>query len=513
MAGSNFLRRTPLNILMNVTRTVVMALVGILLVPYYIDTLGMASYGIIPLATTMSSYVMILTDSLGSACSRYSTIDIHNKDDASDTLSTGFFGILRICMMLIPVVVLISVASPYIFGVDDNSDSEVQIMFLLVLGGSLITALTSAYTPVFNAFNTLYNLYAARLVYTFVQVGIVVVMFSFGTPSLEYVGLAYFVSPLFLITIVAYLAKRAYPVMRMRHSLYDKSLFKKMSALGAGAVAMKIGDMLYISASLVIINIILGSEAEAGFAVVSSLVSMIHTACYSVTTSFEPLIYDCYAEHDDARMAGMMRTGLKFVALMFAMPVAFLIVFAPEVLTAWVGAERAYLAEIARIALVGDVIYCAVTIMFDIPIAYLKIGKLARLTLAFGITNVVCAVCVAAFTDYGVEGVTVVWMLCTLAYMVSTLLFDERIVGTPRFHFLKPVLFGTAVMFGCAALMWGLSEIIDLPGSWLYVIPLFFVLYGIYLLVMFKVLLRKEEKEMASKFLPGQLQRLFSVFM
>ena len=140
----SFLHRTPLNILMNTTRTLVMALIGILLVPYYIDTLGMATYGIIPLATTMTSYVMILTDSLGSACSRYSTIDIHQKDDASDTISTAFFGILRMCVLLIPVVIALSFASPYIFGIEDTSNSDVQVMFLLVLAASLANKKISA---------------------------------------------------------------------------------------------------------------------------------------------------------------------------------------------------------------------------------------------------------------------------------------------------------------------------------------------------------------------------------
>ena len=98
----SFWARTPLNAAMNITRTVVMALIGVFLVPFYIDNLGLATYGIIPLATTMTSYVMIIADSLESACSRYSTLAINRSSDASKELSTGFFGILRTCIVLIP---------------------------------------------------------------------------------------------------------------------------------------------------------------------------------------------------------------------------------------------------------------------------------------------------------------------------------------------------------------------------------------------------------------------------
>jgi len=51
---SKFWERTSLNATINIVRTVVTALIGVLMVPYYIDTLGIATYGLIPLATAMS---------------------------------------------------------------------------------------------------------------------------------------------------------------------------------------------------------------------------------------------------------------------------------------------------------------------------------------------------------------------------------------------------------------------------------------------------------------------------
>ena len=102
-----FKGRTSINVLTNTLRTVLMALIGLLLVPYYLDNLGTAAYGIIPLATTMTSYVMILCDSLTYSSSRYSVLALHKGDDEQSNIAvnTAFFGVLRVCILLIPLVI------------------------------------------------------------------------------------------------------------------------------------------------------------------------------------------------------------------------------------------------------------------------------------------------------------------------------------------------------------------------------------------------------------------------
>ncbi len=512
----SFWARTPLNAAMNITRTVVMALIGVFLVPFYIDNLGLATYGIIPLATTMTSYVMIIADSLESACSRYSTLAINRSSDASKELSTGFFGILRTCIVLIPPIVLVSWASPYIFGVAGNSHGEVQIMFLLIMIASLLVVVGSAFSSVFNANNTLYQIYLARLAYTVLQVGLIFALFAAGDKDLISVGLAYLVSSAFLLALLYVLAKRDYPPMRIRFRYYDKALFRSMGTLGVWSVIYKIGNMLYIQASLVIINIYIGAEAEGGFAIVSSLISMIHTACYSVTTSFEPLVYHYYAEKDGEGLRHLLVTGVKFVSLLFAMPVAFIMVFAPQVIEAWVGADYVYLADVVRIALAGDVAYCAATVLQSVPTVYLKVNTVSLMTVIFGIVNVAvsAAVCMLSPSDNfaKVEEAPAVWLVCTRAYTLCTMAYVGRITGTGIWEIMRPLAIGYAFFAASGALMWLLSGAVDVPGEWIPVIGLFLALFAVYVPTMFAAL-DSYEKGKISSFLPSSLKRLFGRFL
>ena len=55
----NFKQDFSRNLIANSLFFVTSLLIGILIVPYYIHTLGLAAYGIIPLATSLTSYVML----------------------------------------------------------------------------------------------------------------------------------------------------------------------------------------------------------------------------------------------------------------------------------------------------------------------------------------------------------------------------------------------------------------------------------------------------------------------
>ena len=61
----------PRNLAANIAYFLVNIVIGILLVPYFIDTLGVAAYGLIPLATSITGYVAIVVQSLNTAVTRF----------------------------------------------------------------------------------------------------------------------------------------------------------------------------------------------------------------------------------------------------------------------------------------------------------------------------------------------------------------------------------------------------------------------------------------------------------
>lgn len=510
-----FMGRTSINVLTNTLRTVLMALIGLLLVPYYLENLGTAAYGIIPLATTMTSYVMILCDSLTYSSSRYSVLALHKGDDEQSNIAinTAFFGVLRVCILLIPVVLILSYVSPYVFSVPDDMDMEVQILFLGVLASSLIVAVASSLECVLQARNKLYIVYIIRMAYAVIQLLMIVLMFNTSTPSLAQVGMSYIVSSAILFVLLYIAAKRNYRGLRIRRRYFSTKTFKEMGTLGLWSIIEKLGGMLYIQISLVLVNLYLGAEEEAGFAIVSSMISMIHTACFSLTAAIPPLIYKCYAEEDIKGLLEMSISGIKVTLLILAFPVAMVIVFAPQILTTWVGVQHEGLADLVRIAFLSDMLYCSSTVIDGIPMAYGKLRSIAIVTIGAGLMNTVGALMVLWYTDYGMEGVMWVWVVAVAVRAMYMFLFTEYLMKVKYRNFLWPLIYGHLVMAVSVGLLFILADLVDVEPTWIYIIPFFIILFLIYLIPMYNLLLNARDRSIVLSMLPRTITDRMPVFM
>ena len=505
----SFWEKTSLNVVINVTRTVITALIGLLLVPYYIDTLGVATYGISPLATSISSYILILSDSLVSACSRYSVMAIqrNDPDEISRTFNTALVGIGRNVLILIPVIIAFSYFSTYIFDISGNSATEVRIMFLLILMSAAIVTFSSSFNSIFSAYNRLYILYTARIVYSVLQVVIIVSMFALTEPSLIDIGIAYVVSAVALFSIVSYKSLKLCPSIKIRFSDYDPKIFKDMGKLGVWTIVMRVGTLLYIQMSLILSNILIGSEAEGSFAIVVSLISMVSTACISVVVAIEPIMYKFYTNNQRDKIVKVSSTALRLVSVLFAFPVAFIMVFSPELLTVWVGSEFTFLSEIIIIAYIAELAYISAPILDSIPIIFLKLNYVALLTLIFGAVNVILAVIFVSVLNMGLVGIVSAWSVSILLQTLMKISYASKIVGSGYFTFIKSLIYGYVMCAVCTLLLVLLDSFISFTPSWFILILLALVTFGVYSLFVLMFMVRKDEKTMISNVIPASIRK------
>ena len=508
---SAFWERTTVNIVINVIRTIIMMLVGILLVPYYIDELGIATYGIIPLATTMTSYIMIISDAMVTACSRYTAVAIQNKDSdaVSKTFNTALFGIAKNILLLVPIIVVFSILSPYIFKIDNNAHLDVQLMFLMILASAAVVTLSSTFNSIFNALNSLYILYIARITYTVSQVGAIFLLFTLTTPTLVNVGIAYLVSSLILLAFVACFSLRSLPNIKMNRADYDGALFRSIASLGVWTLVFRIGTLLFIQASLIVCNLYLGSEASGGFAIVVSLLSMVNSACYSIVAAIFPLVIKNYSEGNIEKLAEMLRVFLKTVMLLFALPVAFVTVFSTELLTTWVGAENTNLCTLVVIAFTAELAFCAMAVMQDVPIAFMKVKQMGKYTVMIGLFNIALASTSTSILKSGTEGIMLCWVLTTILMSIVTLIYNSKLAETKCTTFIIPLIEGyiAFLMLGGALVL--ISGYVSPACTWPSLIAYGCILMIVYTPLMFIILSRKD-REVLYTILPASLKRCVS---
>lgn len=342
MAGTqfdSFSSRVSLNMVTNIVRTVIMALVGFLMVPYYIGEFGLSTYAIIPLVTTITTYFLAMSDSLANAFTRYMAVAVQqgDMDTANRTYTSSTIGMLKCIAALMPVVLLVSVLAPYIFDVGEAHSLDVQLAFFMILVSSLMLSFSACMGSVFMAHNKMYITYTGRIIHCVLQVGLVLAFFLFTEPSLTLIGVSYVVSTAVFLIIMAVYLRRECPQIRFSRSCYDPHLLRKMSGLGLWAIICEFGSLMFIQASMIVVNLMVGSTAQGSFSVAANVISMTNTACTSIAAAAMPLAYRCYAQRDTDGMVRILKIFTKFVGLFMAFPLAYVMIFAPQVIGIWLG--------------------------------------------------------------------------------------------------------------------------------------------------------------------------------
>ena len=89
------------NISSNLAVYVVNLLLAMWMTPYLIGKLGVALFGLIPLANSVTSYLSLLTLSLNGAVGRFLSIDLQKGDlhSANRTFNTSLLGVLAIALV------------------------------------------------------------------------------------------------------------------------------------------------------------------------------------------------------------------------------------------------------------------------------------------------------------------------------------------------------------------------------------------------------------------------------
>jgi len=137
--------RFGLNFASNVAYMVLSTVLMLWYVPFLIDNLGVAAYGMVPLANALVMFTVILSSSLDVSLNRFLAIDLNRGEIASAnrTFNTALALAASACgLLLVPGLALIWLF-PSIFQVPAGLENQARLLFAAVLLTSL-TAILSA---------------------------------------------------------------------------------------------------------------------------------------------------------------------------------------------------------------------------------------------------------------------------------------------------------------------------------------------------------------------------------
>lgn len=504
----SFSKQLPKNLIYNIVYFAINILIGILIVPYFIDTLGVAGYALIPLATSMTGYVNLVILSLNTSVSRYLTIELQKEDfkNANITFNTALFGASGFTLLLIPVIVTLSYYMPVFFDVPTNLKQETILLFIGVMGSVLIRTLGGNYGVSLFAYNRLDLQNIVNVINIAVQVILIVILFSVFSPKLSYIGLSYTVAALISVIVTIIFSKKINPHLNVNIQDFKPSHLKKLTETGGWMLIDQLGTLLLFQIDIIVVNKMFGTTIGGEYSIIlvwSTLIKAIAGVLASVLT---PLIFTYYAKKMYGEIVLISKSAVKFMGLATALPIGLICGFAPQILSLWVGPEFSKLSLLMWILIGHLAINMSVLPLFPINVAFNKVRIPALVTVLMGIGNLLLAIAIPLITGWGYYGVAVAGaIVLTTRHFFFVPYYATKVLSIPKNTFsssILPGLLSTLAVTGVSIIAHNYFNIISLTE----LIVFSFIISIIYSTFLFKIGLSQHERRMVESLIPPKIR-------
>lgn len=508
-----FQKRFSKNLLSNIIYFILSIIVGLALVPFFLDTLGESAYGLVPLATSLTSYVTLFIDGVNESISRYLTIDLQQGrlKKAITTYNTALFGTLGILIIMIPVGIVAAVFSPTFFEIGTANPVDVMLLFGLILASVYVRAWSSNFMVTLFAYNRLDMRNYINNLNLLVQVVAVVILFAVAGPTLPNVGLSYLLAAVAALLLAVILSKRVCPTLQVSITSFSFSHLKEIVGTSLWIVLAKLGVVLRSQLALIIVNVMFGTIAGTEYSLVLTWNTLIISIISLITNCFVPMSYSYRAKDDKEGLTRFTQFTVKMVTLATALLVGLVSIFAGQLMTIWVGAEYADLAILMMIVTVGCLFLVQSSCCASINAAYLRVRMPAYANLVAGSANIILALLLAPVLGiYGIALATTIATFFLTAFFSP--MYGAHILKKPLNTFMKPAITGYVAF--CILLVCGLIFTVIVTVSGFLDICLAGGLFAvIYCLIIWFVVMKKEERILLLTIVPPAIVKFIPKFI
>ena len=505
-----FSSRVSLNVVVNLIQTLLTALLGLVMVPYYLGYLGPAIYAMIPLVTSVNAYVMILTIPLGSAISRYVFESASNNDYSviNRTYNSALFGLLKYVILLIPLCIIVSIMSPIVFDTGGAKDADIQLFFLLILLSSLVLVVSSSIGCIFDTTNSTYKVGSIKIVYTVLQTAIIIILFTLQGASLPYIGYAYMIAAAVMVSLVIITTKKSFPELEISRKYYDKEAFRSILNFGSWIILYQFGIMLYIDVSLILCNLLIGSEMQGLFAITANILNMTMTVTTTFSAVVTPLLYNYYTEHDYEGLIKTLNLFIKFIGVLLAFPVVYVLVFLPQLMETWIGAGYEELYPLLYIMLPIQFGVCLIKPLEMVPATFKHVRLPAIATIFFGMINIGLALILTSYYECTANSIAIAWTVSIFALnLIFVPVYCTRLLKRKLSNLYIRIIWSYGIFILVGVVVYELGKILTITSGWLEILLPLMAGYLIYLAIFISIGFNRDERKILFSFLPVTIQQ------
>lgn len=399
--------RTATNLAANLANFAFSLFVGLWFTPYLIRNLGTASYGLIPLVSQITGYLIVVTILFNAVVGRYVTIALeqHDHEQANHYFNTALFGNLFIVLALLVPATLAAWNIQHLIVLPPGQETQVHWLFACTVAAFFLATIQSPFGVATFYTNRLDLQSALSVLQQVARLALVVGLFNLRRPQVWHVGLAALLSMCIGWGWSIRLWRRLTPMLRVSISHFRLSALRNLLSTGGWISINQVGAILFLAIDLVVVNRLFGAESGGRYAVALQWSSLLRSITTVIAGVFGPTIVYLYARNDINELVVYTRRSMKFLGIAIALPIGLICGLSEPLLKTWLGPEFVDLAWLMSLLTVHLSVNLAVYPLVNVQVATNHVRWPGIITCVMGITNLGLAILLAGPMGWGLYGV------------------------------------------------------------------------------------------------------------
>lgn len=397
-------KQTKTNFYTNILALVANVFVGIYYTPYLVNNLGLAAYGILPLALIINQYISVATQTLTHAYTRFYSVALQkgDYDEASKNISTSMVVVLLICLLIVPLGIGVIVKANTFFQIPSEFLVSAQILFGFTILSFVVSLFSSLLNVTLYAINRLDLMNIMKIIRSVLKLVIVITLFETIRVNVSLVGVTNFITEVVILMMSIYLFYRFKPSqLRLSLMLFDKAILFAIMGMSIWVLIQLCGDTLLYRTDNLIVNHYWGTEASGALGAISEIGSYVSTIVSVIGSLFGPLILIAYAKGNHNDVKSLFIEQSTIVGCLSAVLAGTIAGFGMILLNIWLGNNMGQYSWWLLMKMIVLPYYAAGGIMAYVYRSWNKMRLPAIGTIVLGIIDIVLLIGVCEITTHG----------------------------------------------------------------------------------------------------------------
>lgn len=348
-------RRLVYNTFFNVVTLASHAVIGFLLIRFFLSRLGKVQYGVwLLIGGSIFKYAPLLSLGLSSSINRYIPVYLakNDEDGVRRVISTSWFFFVALAAILIVISLVVYRYVGVWFAIEPELVQTAGRLVLIVGFCFAFAMPLQPSTAILSGLQRYDITNLLALVALFLRTILIVVLLQQGYGLLA-MGLVFGMSEVTLRALHQIFVGKLLPkTSRCLVGKVDLGLLKEMLAYGINTFLYTMGAIIIQNTSILIIGIFLSTTHVSQFNVALGGVFLLSQLLQAFTAAIKPAVSDLDARNDHLRVKEIAFLTQKYSLLLLFPSGCFLVMMGKEFLQIWVGDQFKDPGDISQMAVV-----------------------------------------------------------------------------------------------------------------------------------------------------------------